>query len=109
MHQTTLAHIADILKDKKQDFYLTDKEHKTKLSKLPDFPAEIKPSAESVGKALDALRKRDDVMWTCISPAANFQPDGLKTGKYKDIGKECTLNSKGKSDKLRRLCLAFLD
>lgn len=80
MHQTTLAHIADILKGKKTRFLVvggagslyTDKEHKTKLYELPDFPAEIKPLAESMGKALEALRKRDDVMWTYHKPRCGF-------------------------------------
>ena len=42
---------------------------------------------------LDALRKRDDVNWTYISPAADFQADGERTGEYILGGEELILNS----------------
>lgn len=50
-----------------------------------------------MGKALDELRTRNDVKWTYISPAGDFQADGAKTGKYILGGEELTLNSKGES------------
>ena len=40
---------------------------------------------------------RDDVKWTFISPAGDFQADGERTGKYILAGEELTLNSKGES------------
>jgi putative NADH-flavin reductase len=50
-----------------------------------------------MGKALTYLRTRTDVRWTYISPAGNFQADGVKTGKYMWGGEELLLNSNGES------------
>ena len=50
-----------------------------------------------MAKALGELRKRSDVKWTYLSPAADFQADGPRTGKYILGGEELTLNSKGES------------
>lgn len=50
-----------------------------------------------MGKALAELRARKDVKWTYISPAADFQADGKRTGKYQLAGEEFTLNSKNES------------
>ena len=50
-----------------------------------------------MGKALDELRKRQDVKWTYLSPAADFQVDGARNGKYLLAGEEFTLNSRGES------------
>ena len=62
-----------------------------------DFPDVFKPLAKAQGKALDELRKRNDVKWTFLSPAGDFQADGERTGKYILAGEELTLNSKGES------------
>ena len=50
-----------------------------------------------MGRALDELRTRTDVKWTYISPAGDFQADGIRTGKYILGGEELTLNSRGES------------
>ena len=50
-----------------------------------------------MGKALAELRLRKDVKWTYISPAADFQADGERTGKYILAGEEFKLNSKNES------------
>lgn len=50
-----------------------------------------------MGKALDELRTRNDVKWTYISPAGDFQAEGTRTGKYILGGEELILNSKGES------------
>jgi putative NADH-flavin reductase len=39
----------------------------------------------------------DDVKWTYVSPAGDFQADGERTGKYILGGEELVLNSKGQS------------
>ena len=62
-----------------------------------DFPEIFKPLAQAQGKALDELRTRNDVKWTFISPAGDFQADGAKTGRYILGGEELTLNTKGES------------
>ena len=72
-------------------------EHTMQLYQTPDFPDAFKPLAMAQTKALDELRKRDDVKWTFVSPAGDFQADGARTGKYILAGEELTLNSKGES------------
>ena len=46
---------------------------------------------------LAKLRERNDVKWTFISPAADFQADGERTGKYLLAGEQFTLNSRNES------------
>ena len=72
-------------------------EHTLQVMDGADFPEMFKPLAQAQGKALDELRTRTDVKWTFISPAADFQADGEKTGKYILAGEELTLNDKGES------------
>lgn len=72
-------------------------EHTMQLFQTPDFPEMFKPLAMAQGKALDELRKRNDVRWTFVSPAADFQAEGERTGKYILAGEELTVNSKGES------------
>ena len=72
-------------------------EHTLQVMDGADFPEMFKPLAQAQGKALDELRTRTDVKWTFISPAADFQADGERTGKYIWGGEELTLNSKGES------------
>ena len=72
-------------------------EHTMTLSETPEFPESFKPLASAMAKALSELRKRDDVKWTYISPAGDFQADGARTGRYILAGEELTLNSKGES------------
>ena len=104
-HSTVLAHLCDILSNSKIRLLIVggagslyvDKDHKVQLFDTPDFPKEYLPLAKAQGKALAELRKRDDVQWTFISPAADFQAEGERTGEYILAGEEFTLNSKGES------------
>ncbi len=72
-------------------------EHTATVSEGANFPEAFKPLASAMAKALKELRERNDVKWTYISPAADFQADGEKTGKYILGGEELTLNSNGES------------
>ena len=105
LHTTTSQHLCDILSGTNVRLLIVggagslfvDKEHTTQLFKTPEFPAEYVPTAKAQSDELDELRKRNDVKWTFISPAADFQPDGERTGKYILAGEEFTLNSAGES------------
>lgn len=56
-------------------------------------------------KALEELRTRNDVKWTFISPAGDFQADGARTGKYILGGEELGAEFQGrKCNQLCRLC-----
>ena len=72
-------------------------EHTAQVMDGPDFPDVFKPLASNMGAALSELRRRDDVKWTYLSPAADFQADGERTGKYLLGGEELTLNERGES------------
>ena len=72
-------------------------EHTACVSDGADFPEVFKPLASAMAKALGELRQRNDVKWTYISPAGDFQADGERSGKYILAGEELTLNSKGES------------
>ena len=105
MHSTSLAHLSDILSGSDTrllvvggagSLYLNPELTKM-LVEAPDFPDAFKPLANAQGKALSELRQRKDVKWTFISPAADFQADGARTGEYILAGEEFTVNSKGVS------------
>lgn len=104
-HSTSLKHLCDILSGTKTRLLVVggagslyvNPEHTVCVADGPDFPAEYLPLARAQGKALAELRERKDVQWTFISPAADFQAKGARTGKYILGGEELTLNSKGES------------
>ena len=72
-------------------------EHTACVADGPDFPDMFKPLAAAMAKALSELRQRNDVRWTYISPAGDFQAEGERTGEYILGGEELTLNEKGES------------
>lgn len=72
-------------------------EHTACVADGPDFPDMFKPLAAAMAKALSELRKRNDVKWTYISPAGDFQAEGERSGEYILGGEELTLNEKGES------------
>ncbi|SUB24620.1 NAD(P)-dependent oxidoreductase [Avibacterium avium] len=104
-HSTSLAHLCDILAGTKVRLLVvggagslyTDASLAVQLADTPDFPAEYKPLAQAMAQALAELRKRDDVQWTYLSPAAVFDPEGAKTGTYRLAGEVFTVNEKGES------------
>ena len=104
-HSKSLAHLCDLLSGTQARLVVVggagslyvNKEHTLQVMDGSDFPDMFKPLASAQGKALADLRKRDDVRWTFISPAGDFQADAPKTGKWIWGGEELTLNSKGES------------
>lgn len=105
LHTTTSQHLCDLLSGSNTRLLIVggagslyvDKEHTIQVFKTPDFPADYFPTAQAQANELDELRKRDDVKWTFVSPAADFQADGARTGKYILAGEEFTLNAAGES------------
>ena len=104
-HSTTTEHLCRILSGSPVRLLIvggagslfTNKEHTAVLAEAPDFPDAFKPLASAMAQALLKLRQHDDVKWTYISPAADFQADGERTGKYILGGEELTLNSRNES------------
>ncbi|MBQ6296099.1 MAG: NAD(P)-dependent oxidoreductase [Selenomonadaceae bacterium] len=105
LHTTTSQHLCDLLNGTDTRLLIVggagslyvDKEHTTQVFKTPEFPADYFPTAQAQANELDELRKRNDVKWTFVSPAADFQADGERTGKYLVGGEELTLNAAGES------------
>lgn len=104
-HSTSLKHLCDILSGTETRLLVVggagslyvNPEHTIQVMDGADFPEEFKPLAAAQGKALDELRGRTDVRWTFISPAADFQADGERTGAYLLGGEELILNDAGES------------
>lgn len=104
-HTKSLMHLCDLLSGTDTRLLVVggagslyvNKEHTAVVSDGPDFPAEFLPLAKAQGKALDELRKRNDVKWTFLSPAGDFQAEGERTGTYILAGEELTLNNRGES------------
>lgn len=104
-HSTSLKHLCDLMSDKDARLLIVggagslyiNAEHTTQVMDGPDFPDIFKPLASHMGKALEELRIRNDVKWTYVSPAGDFQAEGARTGNYILGGEELTLNSKGQS------------
>ena len=105
LHSASLKHLCDILSGTDTRLLVVggagslyvDPEHTAQVMDGPDFPEVFKPLATNMGKALDELRGRNDVQWTYISPAGDFQAEGERTGKYIQAGEELTLNGRGES------------
>lgn len=104
-HVQTSQHLCDLLSGTDTRLLIVggagslyvNAEHTAQVKDGPDFPAEYVPLANAQGKELEELRKRSDVKWTFISPAADFQAESERTGKYILGGEELTLNAKGES------------
>lgn len=100
-----VAHLADVLAGTNVRLVVVggagslfvNPEHSVTLAQTPDFPDAFKDVAAAAQKSLDYLRTRDDVRWTYVSPAADFQAEGERTGAYTLAGEELTLNEKGES------------
>lgn len=104
-HSKSLKHLYDILSGTKTRLVVVggagslyvNPEHTAVVCDGPDFPSQFLPLAKAQGKALEELRERNDVQWTFISPAGDFQAEGERTGEYILAGEELTLNSRGES------------
>jgi len=104
-HSTSIEKICDVLQGSNARLLVVggagslyvNAEHTATVSDDPNFPEGFKPLASAMAKGLMELRQRNDVKWTYISPAADFQADGIRTGEYILAGEEFTLNSKGQS------------
>lgn len=105
LHSTTLNILCDALSGTETRLLVVggagslyvNPEHTACVSDGPDFPDMFKPLAAAMAKALSELRGRNDVKWTYISPAGDFQAEGERSGQYILGGEELTLNERGES------------
>ena len=105
LHVEVINHLSDIMANSDARFVVVggagslyvDPELTVQLVDTQDFPKEYYAIAKAQTDALDVLRKRNDVKWTFVSPAADLQEDGKRTGEYILGGEQLTLNSRGES------------
>ena len=105
-HSTSLRHLCDALSGTAARLLVVggagslyvNPEHTVQVKDGADFPAEFRPLAEAQGRALEELRERNDVRWTFVSPAGDFQAEGPRTGAYILGGEELTLSEDGVSE-----------
>ena len=105
LHKAHMEHLVQILSGNSAKFLVVggagslymDTSHTTMLMDTPDFPKEYIPIARAETEGLAVLRNTQGLNWVYVSPPAVFIPDAPKSGKYKIIGEEFELNSKGES------------
>ncbi|RVU97586.1 NAD(P)-dependent oxidoreductase [Coriobacteriales bacterium OH1046] len=72
-------------------------EHTVTVDMGPDFPDDWKPLSDAHGEGLAYLRASEGLKWTYVSPAADFQAEGARSGAYTLAGEELALNAAGES------------
>ena len=105
-HKEHLIHLADALSGTPTRLLVTggagslytDDTKTKRLVDSPTMPEEFKPLSIAKTQAYDALRIRDDVAWTYLSPALVFSPEGERTGEYQLAGDVLTMNAAGQSE-----------
>ena len=105
LHKAHMEHLVQILSGNRAKFLAVggagslymDTSHTTMLMDTPDFPKEYLPVARATAEAFDVIKASKSINWVYVSPPAVFIPDAQKSGKYKIIGEEFELNSKGES------------
>lgn len=103
-HAEVMNHLCDILADTNIRLMVVGGaaslfvNHSMMLIDSPDFPKDWINLAKNSNKAFEILKATKNVLWTYISPSADFQADGKKTGEYRIGDKdELCFNSKGES------------
>ena len=105
LHKAHMEHLVQILSGNRAKFLAVggagslymDTSHTTMLMDTPDFPQEYLPVARATAEAFDVIKASKGINWVYVSPPAVFIQDAPKSGKYKIIGEEFELNSKGES------------
>ena len=103
-HGEVMNHLCDILADTNIRLMIVGGaaslfvNHSMMLIDSPDFPKDWINLAKNSNKAFEILKSTKNVLWTYVSPSADFQADGKKTGEYRIGDKdELCFNSKGES------------
>ncbi|MGD6769394.1 NAD(P)-dependent oxidoreductase [Staphylococcus arlettae] len=74
-----------------------DEAQTTKLIETPEFPEIFVPTATGQGRNLQDLEAAQDITWTFVSPSADFNAGGARTGSYQAGKDNLLVNSKGNS------------
>ena len=74
-----------------------DKAQTTKLIDTPEFPEIFVPTAKGQGRNLQDLEATQGITWTFLSPSADFNAEGVRTGSYQSGKDNLLVNSNGNS------------
>ena len=105
LHSDSVIHLATILKGTTTRLLIVggagslyvDTNHQLQLKDTADFPTEYYPLADAMSKGLTLLRSFSDIAWTYMSPAADFDAEGNRTGHYQLGGEEFFVGASGES------------
>ncbi|MDM7862502.1 NAD(P)-dependent oxidoreductase [Staphylococcus borealis] len=74
-----------------------DEAQTTRVVDTPDFPEVVKPTAKGQGRNLQDLKDSEGITWTFVSPSAEFDAEGKRTGSYTSGKDQLLVNSQGNS------------
>ena len=74
-----------------------NEEQTIRVMDTPDLPTFFQPTAINQAKNLEDLEKTDDITWTFVSPALDFDATGKRTGSYQVGTNQVIVNSKNQS------------
>ena len=98
-HKTGAEHLVNILAGSNTRLLVVggagslyvDEDQTTTLSQTPDFPADYLPVANAMAAGLEVYKNANNVKWTYISPAADFDVQAPKTNNYAFAGEVFTM------------------
>ncbi|CAJ1187950.1 NAD(P)-dependent oxidoreductase [Companilactobacillus nantensis] len=96
VHTDGISHLANLLRTTNTRYLkiggagtlYINKIHTKQLKDRENYPAEMLPLADVLCESLNRLRSYSDLAWTYVTPAFNYDPDGVATGKYRIDGEE---------------------
>ncbi len=74
-----------------------NEEQTIRVMDTPDLPTFFQPTAINQAKNLEDLEKTDDITWTFVSPALDFDATGKRIGSYQVGTNQVMVNSKNQS------------
>lgn len=106
LHTKSVAHLGDVLAGSGARLYVVGgagsmivDDKGTKLLETPEFPDMFVALASAQSEQLDYLRTRDDFNWTFVSPAAEFDAEGERTGKFEIVASDkFTVDANGNNE-----------
>ncbi|MGN8234861.1 NAD(P)-dependent oxidoreductase [Priestia flexa] len=108
LHLTSIKHLAELLNGTEIRLLViggagslyTDSSKTTQFKESNNFnvPIDFRPIVENMSDSLDYLRKVENLHWVYISPAVEFNPNGVRTGRYVLAGEILTTGENGKSE-----------
>ena len=104
LHKKVAKHLADALSGTKTrllviggagTLYVDDKG--TMAMDTPDFSPEYMGVARAAAESFFELKTKSDVLWTYVSPAGDYDANGVRTGKYVLGNDHVILNSQNEN------------